>query len=246
MNLDLAGRRIFVVGGSGLIGKAVARTFVDEGAQVMLGGRTESSLRGAVEELDPVGRGRVGYTLVNSTDPDSVRTATAAAIEWMEGLDVLINTGAPAAKSVIEAAGRSDEIGEILDAVDTKAMGYLRCARAAIPYLAESDAGRIVNICGQHTHLTDSIPASVRNVAVAALTKCLADELYASSITVNVVHPGPVVAEPDPSTTAIGAPGPTDAQGIASLVAFLASPLADTISGASIDIGHSIRGVFGF
>lgn len=186
----------------------------------------------------------VGIVVLDATDTDSVRRGVEAAVDRMGGLDVLVNSGAPATGTIIGQAGGRDEAAEVIEAFDTKGMGYLRCARAAIPHLSAGGDGRIINVCGQHAHLTESLAASVRNVTVAALSKCLADELVGTGVTVNVLHPGPVVPDPsDAPPTAFGAPGATSPDTIAALIAFLASRLASSISGASIDVGHRIRGV---
>ena len=76
------------------------------------------------------------------------------------------------------------------DEVNTKVMGYLRCAREVAPLMAANGWGRIVNVSGLAARQSGSIIGSVRNVSVAALTKNLADELGPLGINVTVVHPG--------------------------------------------------------
>src|SRR5690242_9423177 len=70
-----------------------------------------------------------------------------------------------------------------------KVMGYLRCIREAVPHLIARGGGRIVNISGLAARSTGSTVGSIRNVAVAAMTKNLADELGRHGISVVVVHP---------------------------------------------------------
>jgi NAD(P)-dependent dehydrogenase (short-subunit alcohol dehydrogenase family) len=71
-----------------------------------------------------------------------------------------------------------------------KVRGYLRCIRAFAPKMAEVGWGRIVNVAGLAARRTGNVTGSVRNLAVVAMTKNLADELGPSGVTVNVVHPG--------------------------------------------------------
>jgi NAD(P)-dependent dehydrogenase (short-subunit alcohol dehydrogenase family) len=69
-------------------------------------------------------------------------------------------------------------------------MGYVRTARAVAPQMKARGWGRIVNISGLAARQSGNAVGSIRNVAVAALTKNLADELGPSGINVTVVHPG--------------------------------------------------------
>ena len=79
--------------------------------------------------------------------------------------------------------------------IDVKVRGYLRCARAVAPLMVTQGWGRIVNVSGLAARQTGSVVGSVRNVAVAAMTKNLADELGPSGVNVTVVHPGPTVTD---------------------------------------------------
>ena len=80
------------------------------------------------------------------------------------------------------ARRRRPKLAEITDElfwddVNVKVMGYLRCAREVAPLMAAKGWGRIINICGLAARSTGSTVGTIRNVAVAALTKNLADEL---------------------------------------------------------------------
>jgi len=88
-----------------------------------------------------------------------------------------------------------DDDEDFLRQVDTKALGYARVVRAAAPYLERDGGGRVVNISGMNARLTGSITGSVRNIAVVAITKNLADELGPRGISVTCVHPGLTVTE---------------------------------------------------
>ena len=79
---------------------------------------------------------------------------------------------------------------------------FLRCARAVAPHLVAQGWGRIVNISGLAARQANGIVGSIRNVAVAAMTKNLADDLGPSGINVTVVHPGLTVTERTPAMIA--------------------------------------------
>jgi NAD(P)-dependent dehydrogenase (short-subunit alcohol dehydrogenase family) len=99
------------------------------------------------------------------------------------GVDILVNNAAMTNPGVIEESQLEEEI-------NVKVRGYLRCARAFAPGMVERGWGRIINVGGLAARRTGSVVGSVRNVAVAALSKNLADELGPSGVNVTVVHPG--------------------------------------------------------
>ena len=142
-------------------------------------------------------------------------------------------------------------------------MGYLRSAREVAPHMIAAGWGRIINISGLAARQTGSIIGSMRNVAVAALTKNLADELGPKGINVTVVHPGltrtektaPLVAARAAAAgvargrdrDADGAANITigrivDAAEVADIVAFLASPRSVAINGDAIACGGGREG----
>lgn len=243
MDLALANRRALVVGGSGLLGRAIADRLVEERCTVVLAGRTLDRLRVAADDLVARHAGaRVDVAEVDTTDHDGLAEAVARVAGMVGGIEILVNSGAPAAAAVIAENSPAVELSTTRSAFETKALGYLAAARAVIPHMTAQGVGAIVNICGQQTHFTGAIPATVRNAAVTAISKSLADELAGSSITVNAIHPGYVadVAPTEPAQP--GRPGTTTPAAVAALTAFLASPLAATISGTAIDLGHSTMG----
>src|ERR687897_681656 len=107
-----------------------------------------------------------------------------------EGCDVVI--AARGEGPLADAAAELAEVTADLFWADmnVKVLGYLRCAQAVAPHMAANRWGRIVNISGLGARTTGAVIGSMRNVAVAALAKNLADELGPSGINVTVVHPG--------------------------------------------------------
>jgi NAD(P)-dependent dehydrogenase (short-subunit alcohol dehydrogenase family) len=134
--------------------------------------------------------------------------------------------------------------------------------REVTPHMAARGGGRIVNIAGLAARTAGSAAASVRNVAVAALTKNVADELSRHKISAVVVHPGPTRTDRTPATIRSTAEreGRTesevearmnaanllgrliDAQDVAWVVTFLCSPRAAAINGDAIAVAGGIRG----
>jgi NAD(P)-dependent dehydrogenase (short-subunit alcohol dehydrogenase family) len=126
----------------------------------------------------------------------------AQAIETLGGVDILVNAAAMSG-----GQSRPPALGEITSAafwvdVNTKVLGYLRCAQAVAPGMVDRGWGRIISVSGPAARTTGSTIGSIRNVAVAAMNKNLADELGASGVNVTVVHPGVTRTEATPGTIA--------------------------------------------
>jgi NAD(P)-dependent dehydrogenase (short-subunit alcohol dehydrogenase family) len=237
MDLGLDASTALVTGGSRGIGLAVARSLVAEGARVTLLGRDPDALAAAAALVGP---GTVTVT-ADTTSDAQVRSAVEEAATALGGLDVVVNCAAPRATpgQVPGLAGLDDE--DFLHQVTTKALGYLRVVRAAVPHLVAGEGGRVVNVSGMNARATGSITGSVRNIAVVALTKNLADELGPQGVSVTCVHPGLTVTERNlgdadyleaARANALG--HAVTAEDVAALVTFLASPLAALANGAVV------------
>ena len=251
MDLQLSGRRAVVTGASRGIGLAVARVLAAEGAEVALVARDVEALQRAAAQLD----GRAVIAACDTGDGAAVSAMAAQVTAELGGVDILVNSAARA---------NTGPMGDDqLDAeINVKVAGYLRCARAFAPQMAQRGWGRIVNISGLAARSTGSVVGSVRNVAVAAMTKNLADEYGAYGVNITVVHPGMTVTErfADTIATMAAARGTTPeemratlargvsigrivtAQEVADVVAFLASPRSVAITGDAIAAGGGARG----
>ncbi|WP_249011486.1 SDR family NAD(P)-dependent oxidoreductase [Conexibacter sp. DBS9H8] len=252
MDLQLSGKRAVITGGSRGIGLAVARALAAEGVRVALVARDGDALARAVTE---VGAGAIAA--VCDTGEDAAVSAMATSVTAaLGGVDILVNCAAQANQGPMG--------DELFDAqINVKVKGALRCARAFAPQMAERGWGRIVTISGLAARSTGSVVGSVRNVALVAMTKNLADEYGPAGINVTVVHPGMTVTERFPDTVAkMAAAAGLDAVGmearlaaatsvgrvidaseVADVVVFLASPRSVAISGDVIAAGGGARGV---
>lgn len=234
MDLGLSGAGALVTGGSRGIGLAVAVAMAAEGARVALLGRDVGALASAAREVGP----GTATVRADTTDDREVRAAVDEAAAGLGRLDVVVNCAAPRATpgQVPGLAGLDDE--DFLRQLDTKALGYLRVVRAAVPHL-QAGGGRIVNVSGMNARATGSVTGSVRNIAVVALSKNLADELGPTGVTVTCVHPGLTVTDPSavPPAASENALGrPVTAAEVAGVVAFLASPRAAVANGAVVTV----------
>jgi NAD(P)-dependent dehydrogenase (short-subunit alcohol dehydrogenase family) len=263
MDLELTGKRAIVTGGNRGIGLAIARALAAEGAHVALVARDKAALEAARESVaaQPGAERKVIAVAADTGSDQSVRDMAAAVAAEFGGTDILVNCAArPNTGAVIGIDDFSaDEFSEHLN---VKVLGYLRCVRAVVPHMREQGWGRIVNVSGLAARGTGSVTGTVRNVAVAAMTKNLADELGPHGINVTVVHPGMTVTERIPrlvadraaalgvtreeverqmnASTSIGRMVTADE--VASVVAFLASPKSVAINGDAVAVGGGAPG----
>lgn len=239
--LPLAGKRAFVTGASRGIGAAIARYLAADGAAVAIGyERSASQAEELVSQITAAG-GRAVAIQMNAADPASVRQAVDLAASSLGGLDILVNNAG------IFRAGPVDEL--TLDDIDTTLAVNVRAvmvaSQAALAYMGEG--GRIIST---GSNLAERVPgegASLYAASKAALigwTKGIARDLGPRGITANVVHPGSTDTDMNPADSpradgqrermAIKRYGQAD--DIAALVAFVASPAARFITGTGLTV----------
>ncbi len=263
MDLELKGKRALVTGGSRGIGKAIARVLAREGADVALLARDPAVLAAAADELQAEsGRIVVGVSADTRSD-EAVKAAVDEAARRLGGaIDILVNAAAEPA-GYASPPKLAEITGEFFHAeLDIKVMGYVRCAREVVGGMRAAGWGRIVNISGLAARQTGSAVGSMRNVALVALTKNMADELGPAGINVTVVHPGLTRTErtaplieararaqglTDEAVEARMVAGNSihhlvDAAEVADVVAFLCSPRSRAINGDVIAAGGGAPG----
>ncbi len=260
MDLKLLGKRAIVTGGSRGIGKAIARTLAEEGVTVVISARGKEALDATATELTDETGSTVTGVVADTGSDESVANLIAEAKTILGGIDILVNCAArPGGQGAVPTLdGVSTE--EFNDHMNVKVMGYLRCARDVAPIMAAQGWGRIINISGLASRSSGTVVGSMRNVAVSAMTKNLADELGPQGINVTVIHPGLTRTEATAGVIAGRAEAAgvseeeiekqmaqgnssrtiIDASDIAYVVTMLASPLSIAINGDGIAAGGGV------
>jgi len=248
----LAGRHALVTGGSRGIGLAVAQRLLEAGARVTLLGRSEGSLRNAVEGLAQVGE--AAYACADISSQTEVRAAFAKAAERFGPVDVLVNN---AGQAVSQRFDRLEEQGWH-DMIAVNLTGTFHCIQAALPGMLERQWGRIVNVAstaGLVGYAYVSAYCAAKH-GVVGLTRSLALEVARKGVTVNAVCPGYTETDlvqdaidnimqktgmsRDEAKAKLAAGNPqgrlVQPQEVADAVAWLCSPGASAINGQAVPV----------
>jgi 3-oxoacyl-[acyl-carrier protein] reductase len=259
MDLQLGGKTAIVLAASKGLGKASAMALAAEGADVVIGARDPKVLENAAAEIKAAGRGRVVAVAMDVNKPEDMDRIVSAAMEAYGRIDILVNNaGGP-------PFGPFDSFDDKAwqAAFDLNLLSVVRCSRLVIPHMKAIGSGRIINIVSLSvkTYLEHSVLSTTMRMGVVGMAKILSNELGPFQITVNNVAPGLILTDRIKDTVAhqvsagatleellaarvknipvrrLGRPDELGA-----LVAFLSSPLAGYITGATIQIdGGSIQ-----
>ncbi|MFJ5938945.1 SDR family oxidoreductase [Streptomyces sp. NPDC093071] len=234
-------RTAIVTGSDSGIGRAVAVRLAEAGLDVGVTWHTdEAGAEATAEEVRAHGK-RAVVARLDLTELPAAADVVDRLAEELGGVDVLVNNaGTGTAESFLDLS--LEKVREVLD-VDLT--GPFLCAqRAARRMIDRRRGGRIVQITSVHEHQprVGAGPYCAAKGGLGLLTQVMALELGEYGITVNSVAPGeiatPMTGQEDEDVRSVSRPGvplgrPGDAREVAAVVAFLASPDASYVTGAS-------------
>jgi NAD(P)-dependent dehydrogenase (short-subunit alcohol dehydrogenase family) len=245
MEISLRGKTALVTGASRGIGKAIAKSFVDAGAKVMLTSRKEDALRAAANEMD----GETEIFAANAGDIEQGQACVDATMKRFGKIDILVNNAATNpyyGETLGVDSSRFDKTFQV------NLKGPLFWSQAVWNASMQKNPGVILNIASvgglraEHglgvynltkaavIHLTSQLACELGRTRVVGIAPGLVKTLFASVLIENV---GDKLAAALP-TKRLGEP-----QDIANLALFLCSDLASWITGETyvIDGGAGVR-----
>lgn len=185
---SLIGKIAIVSGASRGIGEAIARTYAQAGAKVVLASRKLDGLNTVADSIRTEG-GEALPIAAHMGEPDAIRALVEQTLETFGGIDIVVNN-----------AATNPHFGPLLTSeesmwdktLDVNLRGYFRLIRAVVPHMEKRGGGKVINMAS----IAGLVPSpgmglyGITKAAVLMMTKTLALELAGSNIQVNAIAPG--------------------------------------------------------
>ena len=176
-----------VTGAGRGIGRAIALTLAEAGADIGATARTSPDLESLASEIEAIGR-HCFFATCDVTNAEQVGETAATLTRDLGGVDILVNNAGSAESH--KFLDHPDELWHRMLAANLTSVYYV--TKAFLPTIMEQQGGRIINIASTAARVGDKYVAAYTAAkhGVLGLTRSLAAELMQHNITVNAVCPG--------------------------------------------------------
>lgn len=259
MDLKLDGKVAFVTGASKGIGRACAEQLAAEGCDAAITARTEADIVRAADEIAAATGRKVVGMAGDMSVTDDVERAVAATIERFGRIDVVVTCAGSSPGGLLEDLTEEQWLGSM----QLKFLGYVRTVRAVIGHMRERGEGSIVLVVG-NDGLKPSyweMTAGAANAADINFASSVAEQYGPLGIRCNTVNPGPVNTDRwagleaafardkqvdgerahELAVSSLPLGRICEAEEVADVVTFLASPRASYLNGAHIPVDGGQR-----
>lgn len=188
--LNLEGKRAVITGGTRGIGLAIAKTFLEAGASVVLFGRNPETGKKAIEELQSSANGRVcSFLQVDVADGDQVKEGIEKALELLGGgIEILVNNAGITRDQLLLRMGETDWD----QVIDTNLKSVYQTSRAVLRPMIKSRIGTIINITSVVGRIGNAGQTNyaASKAGMVGFSQSLAKEVASRGIRVNCIAPG--------------------------------------------------------
>lgn len=190
MDLGIKGKRALVLASSRGLGLGIAKALADEGAHVLLCGRSAAKLKANAEAINTAGRGKADWVEADLADAGFVDTMLAAVHHKLGGIDILVNnTGGPTPGTVEEMTAE-----KLYNFFQSMVVRVITLTNALLPLMQTQGFGRIVTVAssGVFEPIPNLALSNTLRGSLVGWSKTLATEVASYGVTANMLLPGSI------------------------------------------------------
>jgi 3-oxoacyl-[acyl-carrier protein] reductase len=193
MDLGLKGKRALVMGASKGLGRAIADSLADEGAALVISGRTQASLDAAAAALLARGAAAAHGVPADVASAEQMDALGDAAVRLLGGVDILVlNHGGPPPGTALEITE-----AQLVEWFPKIVLHPIRLATRLLPAMRAQKWGRILTVGS--TGMVQPIPnlalSNILRAAIVGWNKSLSSEVAGENITCNILAPGAILTD---------------------------------------------------